>query len=256
MPYKNPEQRRAYAKRRYHEIRQGDRTVSVGGCPRAADDIVCDHCKRAFYRSPANRLDRGQSQYCSRDCMASAFVGRFVGEKSPRWNGRECRLCDHCGDAVSRPSWSWSNRSLTFCNVACFASWKSEHWNGENNPSWVGGHPLYYGPNWIRQARKARQRDRQKCCFCMIEESKLRRALDVHHIKPFRLYGLAAYRAANHLDNLVSLCERCHTFLERFSEAGVITEWAQLEEAGRRHLYLRRIASAVRIVAAQPAGCF
>jgi hypothetical protein len=36
------------------------------------------------------------------------------------------------------------------------------------------------------------------------------RALDVHHRRPFRLFGVAQHAAANALDNLVALCHDCH----------------------------------------------
>ena len=42
-----------------------------------------------------------------------------------------------------------------------------------------------------------------------------------------------ANRAANRLANLVSLCDRCHTYLERFSDDGAVTDWPTLRA---RHL--------------------
>jgi len=34
--------------------------------------------------------------------------------------------------------------------------------------------------------------------------------LDVHHIVPFREFGLENYKKANRLENLISLCHSCH----------------------------------------------
>lgn len=86
---------------------------------------------------------------------------------------------------------------------------------GANNPRWTGGYKPYYGPNWYRQKRKARKRDNGVCQECGISSSEKR--LDVHHIIPFRKYGLEKFEEANRLENLITLCCSCHTTLERSS---------------------------------------
>jgi hypothetical protein len=240
MPHKDPAARRAYARQRDKAIREGRHVPHAGGNPRKADNLRCDQCGTEFYRSPANRLGRGTANYCSRECMATAYVGRMVGERSPRWKGTETRPCDHCKAPVTRPLWAWDGRALTFCNRACFGQWKSNNWNGAANPVWQGGHPNYYGPNWLRQSREARRRDGHACQFCGVQESLLRRALDVHHLRPFRLYGLDRCKEANRLANLISLCEQCHTYLERFCIDGTISDWATLRQLGQA---ARRTAS-------------
>lgn len=233
MPHKNPEDRRAYINARAKAMREGTWESSQV----VSEPIPCDHCGTMFRRPPANRTGRnrrGTKNYCSRDCMALAYQGRMVGEKSPRWKGRETRPCDHCGSPVTRPAWAWKNRSLTFCDRSCFAQWKSANWTAGANPSWRGGHAPYYGGNWKRQQREARRRDGHQCKFCGISESQLRRALDVHHICPFRYFRVENCRVANRLSNLVSLCEHCHTYLERFSRDGSITDWDSLRAIGMK----------------------
>ena len=75
-----------------------------------------------------------------------------------------------------------------------------------------------YGPGWARQAAKIRQRDR--CCvLCGMTRERSRRVLDVHHIKPRRMFGYIPgqntnYRWANHAANLVTLCQSCHMKVE------------------------------------------
>ena len=231
MPHKDPEARRRYMRERYHAIRQGLHIPNKGN-PRKGDDIECSHCGKMFYRSPANRLKRGVNQYCSRKCLSEAFAGRIVGEQSPRWKGRESRPCDNCGKVVTRPPWAWNSRKMTFCDTKCFGEWKSRNWTAQDNPYWHGGHPPYYGGNWKRQSREARRRDNHTCQFCGIHESELRRALDVHHIIPFRLFG-DDHRTANRLANLISLCEHCHTYLERFSAEGSVADWISLRTIGQ-----------------------
>lgn len=239
MPHKDPEARRRYVNARYKAIQEGTHIVNKGGNPRKGENIHCDYCGKEFYRSPGNRLvNRGKFQYCSRECMAQAYEGRMVGEKSPRWKGNKTLPCSYCGALITRQIWEITlrNQEHLFCDRKCFASWKSENWNGAANPCWRGGHPPYYGDNWLRQAREARRRDGHVCQFCDVSENDLRRALNVHHIKPFRLFGIDNYKQANKLTNLISLCDKCHSYLEQFCKNGTVEDWPTLLQLGKVHL--------------------
>ena len=79
---------------------------------------------------------------------------------------------------------------------------------GEKNPAWRGGYEPYYGANWTQQRRLTRKRDNYTCQKCGIQENG--REHDVHHIIPFREFGLKRYKEANSLDNLTTLCMSCH----------------------------------------------
>ena len=68
-----------------------------------------------------------------------------------------------------------------------------------------------YGPGWNTLKTAIRSRDRQRCRHCGIEETD--KAFDVHHIIPFRKFDKAVQ--ANHPDNLVTLCPRCHRLAEQ-----------------------------------------
>jgi len=74
--------------------------------------------------------------------------------------------------------------------------------SGENNALWLGGHTQYRGKNWNIQKAQALERDNYLCQKCQ-EPSVV-----VHHIKPYHLF--TNYKEANQLDNLISLCKRCH----------------------------------------------
>ncbi len=86
--------------------------------------------------------------------------------------------------------------------------------------------PNDYGPNWQEQRQKALERDGHRCRTCGAAAQPAA-GLHVHHIRPFRDYGYVpgendAYRLANAIDNLVTLCASCH----RRAESGQQTRSA------------------------------
>lgn len=77
--------------------------------------------------------------------------------------------------------------------------------------------PNNYGPNWQKQRQQALSRDNHTCQMCGAKDGMLH----VHHIRPFREFGYIPgknnnYQQANQLENLITLCPRCH----RQAEAG------------------------------------
>jgi DEAD/DEAH box helicase domain-containing protein len=79
--------------------------------------------------------------------------------------------------------------------------------------------PNDYGPNWQQQRNAARARDGYRCTICGAAEPAGRQH-DVHHKQPFRTFGYApgqndAYRQANVLENLATLCRACHQRVEQ-----------------------------------------
>ena len=86
--------------------------------------------------------------------------------------------------------------------------------------------PNNYGPNWQAQRQLALERDGHKCRTCGAT-SQPGQPLHIHHIRPFREYGYIPgenenYRQANVVENLVTLCPRCH----KQAEAGQQTRSA------------------------------
>lgn len=224
MPYKDVEKRRQRANERNKLKREGNWEPKPPR--RLGKNLICPQCGKEFYRKLS--MMRNGNNYCSQDCMGKAFNGRMVKEKSPRWKGEETRPCENCGEMVTRQKWAWLVNKMTFCNHRCFGQWKAKSWTGNDNPSWAGGHPLYYGANWKRQQREARRRDNHQCQLCNTSEFECRRALDVHHIIPFRFFGIEQYKKANALSNLVSLCDKCHKRAEYISRDGTVTDWNTL----------------------------
>jgi len=82
---------------------------------------------------------------------------------------------------------------------------------GEDHYNWNGGWEGYYGPSWPSQRKKARLRDQMRCQICLSGEHEIGRKPDVHHIKPTYKFNIEKeHRIMNNLNNLISLCSKCH----------------------------------------------
>ena len=117
------------------------------------------------------------------------------------------KVCSVCGkEFVVKPS---HVARRIYCSRLCHGAAQAVEWQGANNPSWTGGYEPYYGPSWRSAQRQVRARD-TVCQGCGMSPAEQGRALDVHHIVPFKSFGLARHAEANHPDNLVALCVSCH----------------------------------------------
>ncbi len=257
MGFRTAEDARLYAKAYRLRVKTGVIVPVPASEKRKRATINCDQCGKDFYRPVANRVDRGKAQYCSRECMAKAFEGRA----SPRKGSWESKPCSQCGKTLTRPAWAWKQTDKPFCDSKCFGKWKAVNWRGDKNPCWRGGKEYNYGPNWTRQARRARFRDGKACQFCH-DPSIQKRNLDVHHIRPFKFFGLTNYKQANMLSNLITLCPACHHSLEKLCGSGKVEDWptlldlAKRSPKGRRVTVLQRLARAAETPVCKPLqGC-
>lgn len=83
--------------------------------------------------------------------------------------------------------------------------------SGPQNPNWRGGYSRYYGADWSLRREEIQARD-EVCVECDHDGSQ--RRLEVHHIIPVRVFRDSPdykVRDAHKPDNLVLLCNRCHT---------------------------------------------
>lgn len=181
--------------------------------------VNCEECGKEFERLKS-QASKQKHQFCDKNCQGKWKGRQQQGENHPQWKAdRPLVRCAMC-DKEFRPKWgSFKRNAHHFCDQKCVAQWRSIYRTGENSASWRGGHPRYYGPDWYRQMRAARERDGYKCRHCGITQKKARRALDVHHIEPFRTFGYILnhnenYKQANDLTNLITLCPQCHAKAE------------------------------------------
>lgn len=211
---------------------------------------VCSRCGKEFMRKPS-QVAKSKDLYCSRACKNDVCSKVEVscvtcGKPDLRWPSQtnesethycssRCRqnidilTCEWCGTHFERHSYSVGERS--FCSRSCVGKWRSVTFSGENSPAWKGGWSSYYGPDWNSQSRKARKRDGYACRVCGLKQEDHYRALDVHHIVPFRAFGYIygeneSDKLANDLSNLITVCPSCHGKLD----SGSITFQLSLEQ--------------------------
>lgn len=112
---------------------------------------------------------------------------------------------------------------LSATRIERFASGEISHWNeGRNCPEEVrrkisetlldGREPAEtsYGPDWRIQRTSCLQRDNNTCQECGAQDG-----LEVHHWEPYR------FCFDNSLDNLVTLCAKCHRDMhEKYKREG------------------------------------
>lgn len=181
--------------------------------------VSCDYCGKVF-KKWGTVVPKSEHHFCSRECGGNWRAENLKGKNHFRWS-REERKCDCCGKVFEIPQWQIKRGKNHFCSRECMCKWESENLVGENNPHWKGGYEPYYGPNWLRQRRKARVRDNYTCQICGEKEDG--RKHDVHHIIPFREFGLEKYNEANQLSNLITFCHPCHGNIESKNSATSIS---------------------------------
>ena len=203
-------------------------------CKKSHGLIPCPICGKMFRVNPSNRTEKST---CSRKCRGMMKRNRIQV------------TCHQCGKVFARCP-SQVTKEKSFCCMKC----KQDFWRGSNHSSYnsiectcqtcnktfirtkykvdkfggkycsqhcsslaqvIPGTSEYRGPNWDEQRRKARKRDNYTCQGCGIDQHYYGKCLDVHHIIPFRNFGVEKYLEANRLENLVSLCKTCHMRIEK-----------------------------------------
>ena len=196
--------------------------------------VICENCGEMFQRI-LSQYNLYKTHFCSRECYN--LYGRinvncyrcgvsFIVKKS-KWKNSKTKIffcclscrrdppvnCDWCGTEFIK--YRNKQNKNKFCSVECKAHWQSENIRAENHHRWTGGEHKYYGRGWEKQRIRVIERDKHTCQKCGKTEDELNRNLDVHHIIPFRIFGLKNYEKANRLSNLISLCNPCHRVIEK-----------------------------------------
>jgi hypothetical protein len=169
----------------------------------------CIQCEKEFER-PHGRESR---RFCSLPCWQTWRSAQAALSPKPvkRPYGRppHSLVCEQCGVVffiTAAQATATHGRERRFCSRSCWNARMTIVNAGPNSPSWKGGHP--YGPSWFPARDAVRVRD--VVCVDCGRAPKPHRALDVHHIVPFRSFGSRSHAKANALANLVALCLQCH----------------------------------------------
>lgn len=160
-------------------------------------EYICSWCGKSYFRFPSQRTR--PNNFCSVTCKNHWHRG----ENHVNFNSIKC-VCEMCGTEFLRTKYKVDKYGGRYCSREC--SSKSQE---------IPGTDSYRGPNWKQQRRKARHRDKYICQRCGITEEQYGKALDVHHLVPFKEFGAIMYEDANRLSNLISLCKSCHITVER-----------------------------------------
>lgn len=183
--------------------------------PRGRTVVQCAFCGKDIERLPY-QIKARSNHFCDKQCNAR-WLEKQTGTLSPHYNSVTVK-CDFCGNNITKAPNRLKRNALAFCDRDCHYEYKKSI-TGEKASNWKGGAAKFYGPNWRKQSRAARKRDGYCCQSCGKSQVELGRALDVHHITPFKSFQYVPgendnYIQANRLDNLISLCMRCHALVE------------------------------------------
>ncbi|WP_425499311.1 HNH endonuclease [Natronosalvus caseinilyticus] len=176
----------------------------------AKEEASCVRCGETFEYYPSNK----EGVYCP-SCVADA--DGLLPDNPSTPGERVSTTCAFCESELEvYPSRVKANERGVFCGRTCYGNWLSETVVGENHHQWEGG-PIPYGRTWWKIRRRALERDDYRCQACGRDNEAIGRNPDVHHVIPVRTFDDP--EDAYTLDNVVSLCRRCHRLAEEGSIA-------------------------------------
>jgi len=128
----------------------------------------------------------------------------MTGNLNPNFKVKIIKYCSHCNKKLYISLYRTKNTINFFCSRNHFAQWKKTNILKENNPNWNNGSSFgEYGKEFDSSLKeRVRFRDNYKCRECGCTQLENGRQLDVHHIDYNKINNI--------LNNLISLCRRCH----------------------------------------------
>jgi len=176
-------------------------------------DTNCKACNKNI-KAPKGSVLSGKGVYCSDECRKKRYTRecvycgtKFYGTKNVEkycsndcfHNDRRGRLedltCFDCGEQFQRPHLTAVNKERVFCSQRCA------------NRTLSRENPNRYGSRWGRIREKRVKLDNYTCQRCGLHK-KEKYSLEVHHKEPYNTFDNE--EEANHMDNLETLCTKCH----------------------------------------------
>lgn len=185
---------------------------------------VCPQCGTEFTDYTSNKR-----VFCSNEC----FRAHFAAEKLKRvckWCNKEFEMC--------KKTIENTNASGNYCCRDCY----NESMRGENSKFYIDGryrHTRLTTAIWQRIRRQVLAKF-PVCSICGSDKTR-----SVHHIIPYRI------SQDDGLDNLVALCKRCHSKIERITQdceaqCGVkCIDWSVLKYIIRSNIIQRQMIIAM-----------
>lgn len=173
-------------------LKNGDRNRTIS--------VRCEVCGKEVIKAirDYNRnIKRGSPFMCSMECVwEHKKTGKYL-------------ICPNCGKQI----WVRLNRisENNYCSRECmmnsglYVRRQDKHYRWRDD---ITSRPYYRGSNWTTIRKRIRGRDGYQCQICGKTEKDIGKRMDVHHIKPYRLFETDI--EANVDSNLISLCPSCH----------------------------------------------
>lgn len=164
--------------------------------------LICVVCGKEYEKYPSKAKG---SKCCCRQCAQ-----KYASSCSPLTQKRGIyKKCIMCGNEYYRNQYAANdnNKKSKFCSRECKDKHHSLYNVGEKSNLYKNGNYQGYGANWTKQRKLVRERD----VVCQICSGLGKRKLTIHHIRPFDTFD--NYIEANNSENLIGLCESCHTII-------------------------------------------
>lgn len=180
--------------------------------------VECAYCGEKT-RTNSNKLKRNDKHFCDMECRGAYTSENRTGENHPRWvNDRVEVECAACGNDLIRRVAELKRKDRVYCDPECKGDYMANNLTGENGLHWKGGHERDYGPNWNQQRKKRLEKDGYECVICSMSNGEHHEEYDVdlhvHHIERKESFrdnnGELDFERANRLENLITLCYKCH----------------------------------------------
>lgn len=179
---------------------------------------ACDYCSDTVMKFPSV-AEQAERNFCDEECHRKWQSECRPSEEHNWWKGGPVSVeCAECDSDLERKPALVKERERFFCSKECEAEWKVGRNTGEDHPNWKGGVKMLYGRNWPEQRRKRREYDDHQCVVCSMSNEEHKEVngcqLHVHHIQPASTFLIddrrIDYKRANRLENLITLCYKCH----------------------------------------------
>jgi len=181
------------------------------------EEYTCDYCGAVNEDYPS-KIGRYENEFCDSECQRMWQKERPPEEHNWYKGGPAEVECSNCGKKLERKPCVAEDYDNFYCSRECQSEHKSKILRGENHPRWKGGVRISYGPNWKEQRQKRIERDNSSCAICGMSNGEHKQVhgceLHVHHIQPAMNFlqdgNMIDYERANRLENLITLCYKCH----------------------------------------------